>query len=473
MDPKSNQKPEDDVTDEEKETMDTRKYVGINEAVSGKFSPEDVEYLSSKVSWEALGLDNGLCERLIQIGYKKPSFIQSKVIKISKNNSVVAQAQNGSGKTLAYIVPILRLLNESQAKPSEGLTATPQVVILADTKALIMQIAKIIKRITEGYKDFVIDYTFSGKFDVNPRTQILISTIAQVRTAVQKKTVDFSNAELIVVDEADHVFESDLSKNFFQLFVHKLLKAPNFKVIFTSATMTDDFRKVIQIVQEKRNLIQIELPVEQLTLKNVQQYKIFHTGTQMKKAVLEQVISKINAQNILIFDNRKQNLLELLEFLNSKNYKAAFIYKSDGDEPSDSNTGDVIQKKIDDFLAGKYRILLTTNLLSRGIDMRKVTLVVNYSLPVKYKDVDSGRSREIDLETYLHRVGRTGRFGDHGIALNFVDQKYESPMIDEISNYYKNEISEIRVDQLSSLNQQLEEIQNLNKEKREYLEENI
>lgn len=473
MNPKDNPKPEEVVSDEEKETLDTRKYVGINEAIPSKFAPEDVEYLSSKVSWEALGLDKGLCERLIQLGYKKPSFIQSKVISISKNNSVVAQAQNGSGKTLAYIVPILRLLNESQAKPNEGPVSSPKVIVLADTRALIMQISKILKRITESYKDFVVDFTFSGKTDVDPKTQILISTIAQVRIAAQKKTVDFSNAELVVVDEADHVFESDLSKNFFQLFVHKLLKAPNFKVIFTSATMTDDFRKVIQIVQEKRNLIQIELPVEQLTLKNVQQYKIFHTGTQQKKAVLEQVISKINAQNILIFDNRKQNLLELLEFLNSKNYKAAFIYKSEGDQPSDTNTGEVIQKQIDDFLAGKYRILLTTNLLSRGIDMRKVTLVVNYSLPIKYKDVDGSRSREIDLETYLHRVGRTGRFGDHGIALNFVDQKYEVGMIDEISNYYKNEIREIRIDQLSSLNHQLEEIQNLNKEKREYLEENI
>ena len=74
-----------------------------------------------------------------------------------------------------------------------------------------------------------------------------------------------------------------------------------------------------------------------------------------------------------------------------------------------------------DFLAGKYRILLTTNLLSRGIDMRKVTLVINYNLPLKINNDDKTKLREIDLETYLHRVGRTGRFGDRGIAINLVD----------------------------------------------------
>ena len=465
----------DPISEDEESALNNRKYVAINQqpAEIAKFNQEDFKYLSSEASWSDLGLDSSLSDRLIQLGYKRPSIIQYKVVTLSKSHSVVAQAQNGSGKTLAFIVPILRLLGQSKSVSTQNSTAAPQVVILADTRALILQIDKIINRICEGFKDYIIDYAFSGKTTVNPKTQIFITTIAQLRFAAQKKLADFSGTELIVVDEADHVFESDVAKSFFATFVQKLLKSPNFNVIFTSATMTDDFREAIKIVQEKRNLVSVELPVEQLTLTNVQQYFVAYTGFKDKKEILEQIISKINAQNILIFDNRKKDLLELLDFLNAKNYKAAFIYKNEGEQGAEINTADLIQRQIDDFLAGKYRILLTTNLLSRGIDMRKVTLVVNYSLPIKFKPEDGNRSKEVDLETYLHRVGRTGRFGDHGIAVNFVDAKYEIDMLKQITQFYKNEIRELKVEQVSTLNTALEEIQQWNTEKRIILEENI
>lgn len=96
------------------------------------------------------------------------------------------------------------------------------------------------------------------------------------------------------------------------------------------------------------------------------------------------------------------------DFLEGHDHKVAFIYSANKTE----NQGEFLEKQQKDFLAGKYRILLTTNLLSRGIDMRKVTLVVNYELPLRFNEDRSIKTREIDTETYLHRVGRTGRFGD-------------------------------------------------------------
>jgi len=103
-----------------------------------------------------------------------------------------------------------------------------------------------------------------------------------------------------------------------------------------------------------------------------------------------------------------------------------------------------------DFLAGKYRILLTTNLLSRGIDMRKVTLVVNYELPLRMHEDSSNKSREIDTETYLHRVGRTGRYGDLGIAINLVHKNKDESLLKDLMEFYKTtKIEELEMDDLN------------------------
>lgn len=127
-----------------------------------------------------------------------------------------------------------------------------------------------------------------------------------------------------------------------------------------------------------------------------------------------------------------------------------------------------------DFLAGKYRILLTTNLLSRGIDMRKVSLVINYELPLKFFEDNQNKNREVDAETYLHRVGRTGRFGDQGIAINLVDKNKDEELLEQLASFYKTTpIQEIDVDSLKQVNQILEKIQEQNQIKRETLEENI
>ena len=485
MDPKTEKAPrgyrkgsDDEPLDEEEEIQEiqeTRNFVGVNEvaATSGRFNKEDVEYLQSNSTWEALDLEPALAERLVQMGYKRPSAIQSKVIKLTKNNSIVAQAQNGAGKTLAFLVPVLRELLKPRPAAPQGSLPAPQILILADTKALILQIYKILSRLTDGFISVNIDYAFGGKTAVDKEARVLISTVMQVKFAVTKKQMDFNAIDLIVVDEADHVFDTDQGKSFFQPFVHRLLNSPNFRLIFTSATMTQDFRQIVQGIQEKRNILSVEMPVEELTLKNVQQYMITYTSNIQKLQILELLISKIQAQNILIFDNTKRNLFALKEFLTDKDYKTAFIYKADGEANNNAGTADFIQQQIDDFLAGKYRILLTTNLLSRGIDMRKVTLVINFSLPFKFKDHETRGEKEVDLETYLHRVGRTGRFGDRGIALNFVNAKYETHMVDTIKEYYKNEIERIDADDLGNLNQKLLEIQGLNQEKRDYLEEDI
>lgn len=465
---------QEELSDDEV-AQQTKTFIGVNNPriPEQAVKKEDLEYLHSDATWESLGVNHELALRLAGLGFKRPSLIQYRVIKLATHNSIVAQSQNGSGKTLAYLVPILNRAHGLKAKPI-GNVAAPQVLILADTKALILQIASLIKRIAEGYHPLTVDYVFSGKTEVQKDTTILVSTIVQVRNLLQKKTLAMENIDFVVVDEADSVFDADLNRNFFQSLISKLFKAPNFKAIFTSATMTDNFRKAVQSFQEKSNVIQIELPVEKLTLKNVQQFMIECPSYESKREILLKLIATIGAENIVIFDNKKADLEQLELILTQFEYRVAYIYQSGSktDAPGD-NVADGVQRKITDFLAGKYRILLTTNLLSRGIDMRKVTLVINLSLPFKIKEAEGIREKKVDFETYLHRVGRTGRFGDKGIAVNFINNKEELGMMREVQDYYKSEILPIQVGDLKELDRKLNEIKELNKAKQEAWEENI
>lgn len=460
---------------DEHEILENRKHVTLNDVrvdeKSLNFNKDNIEYLKSDMTWKDLGLDDKLIDVLMQKGFKKPSKVQSSCIRASKKNSVSIQAQNGSGKTLSFLIPTIMQVDSNIKGSNEYGVAAPQVIILGDTKALILQIHKILHNIVDNYKPITTDYLFSGKKEVNSDCQVLITTVAQLKNVLTKKSIDLKNVKLIAVDEADSVFDSDVGKNFFMMFIVKLQSTNTLKIIFTSATVTENSKQVISKVQLKHNIVVLELPKEQLTLKNVYQYLVKFKTLGQKMDMLDLLMQKVNAQNILIFANTKAMLEKLQEHLIGLNYKVGYIYKP-GDEGG-PDAGEYIQKQINDFLAGKYRVLLTTNLLSRGIDMRKVTLVINFDLPVKIHREDDKTRKEVDVETYLHRVGRTGRFGDQGIALNFVNEVYERDMIATIQDFYKNDIKEISSSDLDNLNKILTEISQVNQEKREYLEENI
>jgi ATP-dependent RNA helicase DDX19/DBP5 len=184
-------------------------------------------------------------------------------------------------------------------------------------------------------------------------------------------------------------------------------------------------------------------------LKNVSQYMMMVDKQEEKPRLLQTLIQKLDVQNILVFGNNKERLHELKDFLDKEGYKVAFIYQKDGEQ---SNQVEFMEQQTRDFIQGKYRILLVTNLYARGIDMRKVTLVVNYNLPLLIKEND--RTREVDLPTYLHRVGRTGRFGDKGIAINLVEHR-DLELIEKIQECYKNEIKLLETQSLDEVNETL------------------
>lgn len=453
--------------------QETNKYATINDISMNTFDKDNLKYLSSENnSWKSLGLDEALILRLQSIGFKKPSKIQSDVIKTYKKvRSLFVQSQNGSGKTLSFSIPAITVAQERNLANSVDIAA-PQVIILGDTNALILQLYGVIIKIIEDYKNLCIDY-FQKNHVISTEVDILICTPIALLNNFQKKKVLLDKVKMLIVDEADNSLENDKAKNFYIKLLKKNLKAQKPYIILCSATSTKNLKEILDKIQEEQNLLRIEKEEEELTLKNVQQYFIQFHNIDNKLQNLLQVINNIDAQNILIFDNSKRHLIDLQNQLSMMGQKVAVVMSGNANINPKQN-----EQILNEFLAGKYRILLTTNLLARGIDMRKVTLVINFSLPIKidYNNPHTGfirpEDKEIDLQTYLHRVGRTGRFGDHGIALNFVHPK-SMWHIESIRDKYHVQINEINTASLEILKGNLKTIANLNVEKREFLEENI
>lgn len=382
------------------------------------------------------------------------------------------QSQNGSGKTLAFSIPAVSTAIERNNK-SSGSIASPQVVIIGDTNSLVLQLYSVITKLVVDYKNLCVDYIQKGH-NLSPEVDILICTPMALFKSFTGKSVLLDQVSMLIIDEADNSLAMDKAKNFFIKLIKKNLKAQQPYIILTSATQTKNLTDILDKIQDGVNLLRIEKNEEELTLKNVQQFYIRFMNQSDKLRNLLEIINGVNAQNILIFDNSKKYLMELCQNLIMAGQKAAVVMSRNQPNfnPRDND------RILNEFMSGKHRILLTTNLLARGIDMRKVTLVINYSLPIVidyergYTGFMDPNSKEVDLETYLHRVGRTGRFGDHGIALNFVHPN-SIRHIEDIRSKYNADLKEISTSSLQSLQENLECIAKLNVQKREFLEENI
>jgi ATP-dependent RNA helicase DDX19/DBP5 len=243
------------------------------------------------------------------------------------------------------------------------------------------------------------------------------------------------------------------------------------KIILISATLTKASREIVEKLSEARTFVESLTKTEALTLKNVKQFYI-QCEQNERFTELDSLLKKVSATNILIFANSKVLLNKLHEHLEGQSYKVASVMSSSVDKAEQAERN---QANITGFLQGKFRILIATNLLSRGVDMRKVTLVVNLELPRKFTDGQSERSDvvKVDVETYLHRVGRTGRYGDHGIAVNFVCTPNHKIMLDDIMGHYKNEIKLLKPAGYDEMEAELQGIDSYNVKKREHLGEDI
>ncbi len=364
-------------------------------------------------SFEDMGLNDIILRGIYSYGFEMPSRIQSKaIVPIINKRDVIGQAPSGSGKTGAFGIGILNRV-DPEKKYLQGM-------ILSPTRELAMQIHKVLTSLSmeSGIR---IDLTIGGQNDeFRGDTQILVGTIGRVLYNIQSAKVDVRNLEILVLDETDEM----LSKGFYEDmsvlfdFIPKTVQLCVFSATFNPEVM--DLVNRITI-----DPIRIIVQPEELKLEGIVQYKIDMRNERDKLETLLDIFPRIMSTQAIIYCNSTKKVEQLHNDLVKSNYDVVSI------------TGNMHQMERNDimnnFRRGKHRVLIATNILARGIDVQQVRLVVNYDLPS-------------DSDVYLHRIGRSGRFGRKGTAINFVmrndytivqriQSKFKIQMVDLLDNF--------------------------------------
>ena len=367
-------------------------------------------------TFDELQLKQELLRGIYGYGFEKPSTIQQKaILPIIKGKDVIAQAQSGTGKTAAFAIGTLQLIDPEKDEI--------QCLVLSPTRELANQTSIVYQFIGEYLKVKVcllIGGTRIGsdieKLKEGPN--ILVGSPGRVLDLLKKKHLSLAYLQTFVLDEADEM----LSKGFLEIIKEIITLIPkSTKILLFSATMPKEIVEITKKFME--NPAKILVKNEELTLEGIKQYYVY-LKKEDKLDVLLQIYRGIEIAQAIIYCNSKKMAQIVSEELKKKGHMISCIH------------GDLKQSERDNvmtnFRKGVTRVLVTTDLLARGIDVYQVSLVINYEMP-----------RE--KETYIHRIGRSGRFGRKGNAINFITP-YEKEMLEEIQKYYNTNIELLPTD---------------------------
>ena len=367
-------------------------------------------------TFDELDLKEDLLRGIYGYGFEKPSLIQQKaILPIIKGNDVIAQAQSGTGKTGAFVIGTLELIEQNKDEI--------QCLVLSPTRELANQTYMVYQFIGEYLKlkiCLLIGGTSLGHNieQLKGGAHVLVGSPGRVLDLLSKKLLSLTDLKVFVLDEADEM----LSKGFLDNIKEIIKYIPTTcKTLLFSATMP---KEIVEISDKfMNNPSKILLKNEELTLEGIKQYYVYLKKSD-KLEVLLQIYRGIEIAQAIIYCNRKKSVEEVTEELKKKGHMISSIH------------GDLKQSERDnimrDFRKCATRILVTTDLLARGIDVYQVSLVINYEMP-KQK------------ETYIHRIGRSGRFGRKGNAINFVTPD-EKELLQNLQNFYSTNIEQLPTD---------------------------
>jgi len=357
-----------------------------------------------------LGLKDEILKGIYSYGYEKPSQIQRVAIKpIIDAHDIVIQSHSGTGKTATFIIGLLQRVEVSLNKT--------QCIIISNTRELADQTNKVFNQLAK-YTGITSNLCIGGDMQYkysaeNLKENVIIGTPGRISDLMNKDIIKSDDIKLIIVDEADDVLSISFRKQVKRIF-QKITK--ECQVILVSATIPPEMASLFENLL-KPDYLSILVKDDELTLDGIIQYYIY-LDEQYKLDALIDLYKFISIGQAIVYCNKKNKADELRYSLIDKNFAVSILH------------GDMVQKEreeiMTEFRSGKTRILITTDILSRGIDIQQVSLVINFDMP-KYP------------QTYIHRIGRSGRFGRKGSAINFVTKK-EKNILGFIQKIYNTEI---------------------------------
>jgi translation initiation factor 4A len=388
-------------------------------SVESEFSAPNEEIYDSSYeinTWDELDLNPKLLRGIFAYGFEKPSPIQQKAIKpIILGKDVVAQAQSGTGKTATFTIGALANVDVTNNNT--------QVLVLSPTKELTIQTAKVFENLGGMMEGLRIQRLYGGSvveegssFSNKNVPHVICGCPGRVHDMMRRDRISSKKIRTVILDEADEMLSAgfkDQVYNIFQYFSNDI------QVILVSATLPESINSIVDKIM--RDPVKICVKREMLTLEGIKQFYIAVDDDRQKYATLKDLFSYLSVSQCIIYSNSIKRVQDLYEAMKEDEFPVCRIHSNM--DKSERETA------FNEFRGGKSRVLISSNVTARGIDIQQVSIVINFDLPKC-------------VNTYLHRIGRSGRWGRKGVGINFITRRDLGKM-KEIESHYSTQINEM------------------------------
>jgi len=365
-------------------------------------------------NFDNMGLSPELLRGVFAYGFERPSAIQARaIVPVINGHDVIAQAQSGTGKTATFSIAILQRIDPSNKNV--------QALVLAPTRELAQQIQNVLVALGD-YMNVNCHACIGGTnvredmAKLSEGAQVVVGTPGRVYDMINRRAFRTDHLKMFCLDEADEMLSRGFKDQMYEVFQ---LLPQDTQVVLLSATMPEDVLAVTK--KFMRDPVRILVKRDELTLEGIKQFYIAVDKEEWKFETLTDLYETVTITQAVIFCNTRRKVDWLTDQLHAKEFTVSAMH---GD--MDQQQREVIMRE---FRSGSSRVLITTDLLARGIDVQQVSLVINYDLPT-------------NRENYIHRIGRGGRFGRKGVAINFVTNE-DVRMMRDIEQFYNTQIEEM------------------------------
>jgi len=374
----------------------------------------ETNYKELALTFDEMNLKDDLLRGIYAYGFEKPSAIQQRgILPILAMNDTIAQAQSGTGKTATFSISVLQ-------KIDPAIKGT-QALMLAPTRELAQQIQKVVKNLGD-FLNVTSHACIGGTLvrddirHLQNGQQIVVGTPGRVFDMINRGVMGLEYCKIFVLDEADEMLSRGFKDQIYDVFQHL---PSEIQVCLFSATMPADILEISN--RFMRDPVTILVKRDELTLEGIKQFYVAVEREDWKFDTLCDLYETLTITQAIIYCNTRRKVDWLTDKMGQRDFTVSSMH---GDM-----TGQERELIMKEFRSGSSRVLITTDLLARGIDVQQVSLVINYDLPP-------------NRENYIHRIGRSGRFGRKGVAINFVTND-DTRAMRELEAFYGTQIEEM------------------------------
>lgn len=362
-------------------------------------------------NWDDLDLPTDLLRGIYAYGFEKPSDIQSLAcVHMINGRDILAQAQSGTGKTGAFTIGALARIDPK---------LSTQVIILSPTRELALQTTEVVVNLSTMMNLHIKTLIGGAYVDIyelkNNPPHIIVGTPGRINEMIYKKAISVTSVKMVILDEADELFSFGFKEQILDI----LTKFTDAQIAFFSATIPENILSTV--LSFLKDPIQIKVTPEKLVLDGISQYYVPINDDKQKFLTLKDLFGRFTLYQTIIYCNSVERVVELYNAMKTEGYPVCCIHSNmEKHERTDT---------YNEFKSGRFRVLISSNVTARGIDIQQVSIVINFDLPK-------------DPHIYLHRIGRSGRWGRKGIGINFIT-KYDINTIKTIESHYNIDIEEL------------------------------